>query len=433
MSTDQISRVEAKFKGALSEQALNDIGRQTGFAERMRDITPHRLALAMIATFSSSNAETLADIQRKFTLLTGIPVSYKPFHNQLSKAEFGEFMRKVLCHALGLLTQTVLRPMPGSALRQFDDILLQDGSSFGIKDVLAELYPGRFSKHTPAAVELHATMSIFQDCIARVTLAPDTQGERDFLPEPGSLSRKLILADRGYEDRDYFARVKLAGGGFVIRCKANANPLVKACWLADGKVRQFSGKKLKLFRAKLAGQDADLEVEHTVDGQTVSYRMVLIWNPIHQSHMILATSLDPLDFPPFVVRSIYAVRWQVELAFKEWKSYANLRKFNTGKAPIVQGLIWASLTAALLKRFLAHSAQVVHNVATSTRKAAMCLGDHVLLLLSSMVKKRDATPDISSVLTYLAKCARRFDLAQEQEDGRLVAGLEVVIRGPQNV
>ena len=76
MNTDQISRVEAKFKGALSEQALNDIGRQTGFAERMRDITPHRLALAMIATFSSSNAETLADIQRKFTLLTGIPVSY---------------------------------------------------------------------------------------------------------------------------------------------------------------------------------------------------------------------------------------------------------------------------------------------------------------------------------------------------------------------
>ncbi len=59
--------------------------------------------------------------------------------------------------------------------------------------------------------------------------------------------------------------------------------------------------------------------------------------------------------------------------FKEWKSYTNLHAFDTKKAPIAEGLIWASLSAAILKRFLAYAAQRVHQVAISTRKATMSL------------------------------------------------------------
>ncbi len=42
--------------------------------------------------------------------------------------------------------------------------------------------------------------------------------------------------------------------------------------------------------------------------------------------------------------------WYIELMFKECKSHANLQAFTTEKAPIVEGLIWASLCAVLLKR-----------------------------------------------------------------------------------
>jgi hypothetical protein len=48
-----------------------------------------------------------------------------------------------------------------------------------------------------------------------------------------------------------------------------------------------------------------------------------------------------------------------ELCFKEWKSYANLHPFDTANPHIAEGLIWASLCAAVLKRFLAHAAQRV--------------------------------------------------------------------------
>jgi hypothetical protein len=59
------------------------------------------------------------------------------------------------------------------------------------------------------------------------------------------------------------------------------------------------------------------------------------------------------------------------LLFKEWKSYANLHAFDTTDAPSAEALIWASLAAAALKRFLAHATEPLLQVVMATRKAAM--------------------------------------------------------------
>jgi hypothetical protein len=54
----------------------------------------------------------------------------------------------------------------------------------------------------------------------------------------------------------------------------------------------------------------------------------------------------PDPFSVDVVARLYRFRWQIELCFKEWKSYANLHRFDTANAHIAAGPIWASLCAA---------------------------------------------------------------------------------------
>jgi len=64
--------------------------------------------------------------------------------------------------------------------------------------------------------------------------------------------------------------------------------------------------------------------------------------------------------------------------FKEWKSYDNLYAHDTNNPHIAEGLIWASLCAALLKRYCAHTTQHLFAVPMSTQKVAMGM-QHVLL------------------------------------------------------
>ena len=106
---------------------------------------------------------------------------------------------------------------------------------------------------------------------------------------------------------------------------------------------------------------------------TLNSRLLVTWNETEERPRYLVTNLPRADFSLEQVCDAYRLRWQVELMFKEWKSYANLHAFGTQKASIAEGLIWAALCAAIMKRFLAHAAQRLHGVDISTRKATMAL------------------------------------------------------------
>ena len=140
----------------------------------------------------------------------------------------------------------------------------------------------------------------------------------------------------------------------------------------------------------------------------------------------LCTNLPRTPFPVDLISRLYRFRWQVELLFKEWKSYANLHKFDTGNPHIAAGLIWASLCAAVLKRFLAHAAQLVGGKAISTRRVAMCSGhiiDEIALALLACVSIAAVFRD---GMAYLLAIARRSNPKRDKKTGRLRGGLATV-------
>ncbi len=429
MNETELIRIHGKMKRAFDEETINGFGYATGFLERKRKVTSFSLATTLICLLATQKVESLADLQRGFAALTGKDIEYKPFHNQLAKESFPELMRLVLCHLLGRLVLRVLEPMATSPLRRFTDILLQDGSSLAVSDKLHEEYPGRFTTISPAAVELHATMSVYEDRPIRVSIAPDVDGERDFLPEANSLYRKLILTDRGYQDLGYCRDVERAGGYFVSRCKSNLNPTIVEAYVDGRRWRQLEGKKLKDVRAKLKGKHADLVVRWSRYGDGFEPRLLLVWNPAFRRHMFLLTNLEADEFPLHFVRELYSLRWQVELLFKEWKSYANVHRFQTGKAGIVEGLLWASLAAALVKRFLTHATSTVFGgVETSTRRAAMALTDHLRDVFRRIVRGRRFRSVLRELLDFLAKYARRAHPKRDKRTGRLNTGLRHALR-----
>jgi hypothetical protein len=170
--------------------------------ERFRLITPAKLCLAFVCALGSGNARTIADIHRYFNQLHSMSVRLKPFHNQLVKLGTPEFMRQVFEQVLALHLPAV-HTFSDAYRGYFKQVLLQDGTSFAVHDGLSLHFPGRFSTHSPAAVELHVTYDLEKAQPVRVSLSEDTASERDYLPEAQSLRGCLLMADAGYFSKAY--------------------------------------------------------------------------------------------------------------------------------------------------------------------------------------------------------------------------------------
>jgi len=160
-------------------------------------------------------------------------------------------------------------------------------------------------------------------------------------------------------------------------------------------------------------------------GKQIALRVVLLWNPKTKRHVVLVTNVNRNEFSARVVAALYRLRWQVELLFKEWKSYANLHRFATTKKPIAEGLIWGSLAAATLKRFLAHATQrLLPNVETSTQRVAKSIGEPLRELLVAVAEHRALRGPLRRLVDSLSTQARRAHPTRDRRKGRLATGLQ---------
>jgi hypothetical protein len=424
-----VTRFSHALRSVFSHGSLVSVGRATGHCRRLRTVTPQRLVCALVEALGAYRIRTIADILRTFNAQNELAVRYKAFHNRLAKTEFAGFMCQVYQLILRDLSQKVLRSALGQNLRRFTDIVVQDGSSFAVHDDLAEIFGGRFTKNRPAAVELHAYQSVFQDQAVQVQVAPDRQGERDFLPRPEALKGKLLLADRGYPCLEYFEQVIAAGASFLMRNKTNVNPRVIRVHGCGRRLPRHEGYLLRDVLRWLPRRRLDLDVQWgRPAGGTLQLRLVLIWVASKKQYTMLVTNVPRSTLSAGQAAAVYRLRWQIELMFKEWKSHCNLHEFDSAKPALVEGLIWASLCAAALKRSLAHAGQRCGaSVPLSTHVTAMC-GPHILpdLLRCALRNFRGLRAVIEKTLRFLWDNAQRAHPERDRARGRMRFGLDYV-------
>ena len=425
MKQHEVTKFLTGFKHAFSAGKITALGRKSGFFKRERNMTPMKMVMSLMSCFAGGQSTTLADIQRSYNALSSASIAYKPFHNQLAKPTFGHFMREVASHVLSTFVVEVLKPARDGNLAEFGRVLIHDGSSFAVHEGACRTYPGRFTTVSPAAVELHVTWDLCRERIEQVVLTPDTFTERAELPPAESLRGDLLLADRGYFDRAYLRDVDRHGGRFLMRAQQSINPMIDA---VNSGVRAVKvvGRSLKDVQRYLSKeQPNDLTVRWQVDGQPFICRLVSVWNPKARQFIHRVTNLALARYDAVAVGQVYRLRWQLELLFKEWKSHANLRAFSTVNPSIIEGLIWAAIVVAAVKRYLAHSAQLVVGVATSTLRTAKCAWQIMPALLKALLAgaPRGLRLAFLRAIDFLAVNAQRAHPKRELRNGRLATGL----------
>lgn len=432
----EIAEIESKLNACLGSKRLDQCGRQHGLEQRRhRGIPTSALVSSLLASLGSRKIETLADLHRDFQAANESTVNYKPFYEKLDRPGFPRVMQAVFGNILALLRLHVLAPDRSSPLRAFEDVIVHDGSSVTFHDALREEFPSRFTKVHPAGAELHVTLSMRQQAARKVQIAPDKESERKFQPSAASLKNKLLLADRGYRSAAYFSQIDQAGGYFAVRIDSTSNPIVERVLSGSRRLRRQVGRPLNEALARASGSEcADLVVSFPSqpDREACSFRLVVqkLRHPrCDRNHkdkwMRIMTNVDPQRLSKQQVLQAYRLRWQIELFFKELKSYANLRRFCTRKKAIAEGLVWASLCAIALKRYFAHACQLNRQIAAiSSRRVAMCAHTflpQVLLLLQNNSRRLGSV--LERAFAFLCVSARRANPSHERKRGRLALGL----------
>jgi hypothetical protein len=415
----------------LEENNLEKLGKESGFVQRRRTITATKFIGSLLHSLGTRKVESIADLHRDFNSDNNIFVNYKPYFDKLNSPGFPEFMRMLFERMMSEMSLKVLSPLKEGPFRVFTDVAIHDGTSFALHADLSDLFPGRFTTISPAAVELHATMSLFHDNLTAVTITADSECERHYTPDAKDLRRKLFMADRGYDDKQYAKEIERNRGSYLIRARSIMKPKVARIYRLSGKYRKLEGKKLdqvlkRVPKSKLL--DMDVCFENYYGEVDFSFRMVLKYNRSEKSWMRLMTNLPRRLFSAKSVLSAYRLRWQIELFFKELKSYANLHRFCTSKATIAEGLFWASLCVAFLKRYFAHACQnVCPGRDISTRRVAMCGHSFLGSFFRSMLRRfRGLRESLVEAFLFLFNNAARSNPRRERKKGRLACGLVAV-------
>jgi hypothetical protein len=361
------------LKSILNESEIESIAREAGFIKRRRLLSPFHFVCCLLSAFGTTDLLWIAQFHRSYCAESKRRIGYKPFHSQLKKKEVSIFLQSVLLRFMNSFISSELSPKK-SIKPLFDDILIHDGSSFAVKNKLKEKLPGRFTKTSPAAVEIHCTLSLLGKSPQHLTIAPDKEAEKHFRPAPETLTDKLILGDRGYEDRTYFRDIQLHNGWYAVRGKNSIKPMIVEARCERGRVqKRLQGKPLDL--SKLTGKHYDMEVEWNLPNRKIlKERLCIFYKKDHSKdkneYTLIHTNLKRTHYRLADISNLYRYRWQVELFFKECKSYSNLHKFDTGIEEIADAMIWGALCTAVFRRAFLERVQSFMKVTLSTLKGA---------------------------------------------------------------
>lgn len=179
---------------------------------------------------------------------------------------------------------------------------------------------------------------------------------------------ELLIGDRGYAHRDPMARVARAGGFFVVRIPWNIVPLntpdgekfelfgflrlipEAAAWEAPVSFTTSSGDSVKcrLVALRKSAACAEASRQKVLSEKSRKSRSIDPRSLEAAEYTILLTNANAETLSAQKALELYRLRWQIEIAFKRFKSLLNLDHLAAREPRMVQTYVLAKILGALL-------------------------------------------------------------------------------------
>lgn len=259
------------------------------------------------------------------------------------------FMKSCYAALLEEVLQPYLRPPAMVWEKSFDvfnGIELADSTSFELPDSMGVFYKG--GSKSVSSVKIQHRYELMKGETVALKIVSGDEHDSFYLKDlvNGIISKRLYIKDLGYYDLNYLAHIAENGGFFLSRYRTRT-----ACFIKNGRGKFESTLINDLVPAY--GLNRDVSMIY-IGSKKMKVRMIIEsipeehleerrnrvlkknksngYDTLHADSMLLCqyniyiTNVEESILGMARVRWLYALRWQIELIFKIWKSVFDMDK-----------------------------------------------------------------------------------------------------------
>jgi putative transposase len=165
----------------------------------------------------------------------------------------------------------------------------------------------------------------------------------------------LYVFDLAYYQGKLFRQIIDHGAHFLCRVKKDANFRI-----VDAGDSRWVGRDHQSFAAERRGRSFDIWIDYRYryiaerdwTFRHIELRLIGVWREDLQRHRLYLTSAPVFALPTAVAAEVYAVRWEIEMLFRELKTQLRLDHIPSGNRAAAECMLHASLLTLALNRNL---------------------------------------------------------------------------------
>jgi len=359
----QLDLDNAVLQELLPDKTLEAMARKTNaLDQRQRKLTCavfFWLIVLALRPGVSLNLTTLVSMAVTACLMAGMTAHQAVLSKQAISENFQrrpwQFFAEVLQYLLVAYATLFATPLGAADLALIQHLLLIDATVIRVANTLIQTFPAHRTGRRAewAALKLHLAFRLFRAVPAVLAITAQKVNERkvDFLRPRGELA--LYVFDLGYWWYWLFDEIIERGQHFISRLRSDCNPLIKAVYQGS---QEWVGKRLKDIT--LIGTEIDLLVNlssaNPANPRMVhDVRLVGQWVSENQAwHLYITSILERSIYTIGLIVQIYALRWQIEILFRDLKSVLGIVNFISTSENGVRIQIYAALIRYLLTRLI---------------------------------------------------------------------------------
>lgn len=406
-------------------KTVNAVARQTKFVQRASKLTGQLFLQAIVFAYIQKPTADLADIAQGCTDL-GVAISPQGVDQRIN-AQAMAFVQEMFRQAMTEFKNKLALPLP--ILQQFSALNLVDSSVVALPAQLQADYPGCGGNGPQASLKVQLVFEFLygnlQHLVFQAGRAPDQKYQAYLsVVQPGSLT----LMDLGYFCLDTFKAIMATPADVLSRflpqtglLTSDGQPLQLLAWLQSQSGSSFDldvqvglqakhGLPCRLLGLRLPQELADRRRQKAKDkarrthkAVTQAYLATLDWT-------LFVTNVPSTMLTLEQVAVLYRVRWQIELVFKLWKSYAGLKRVAGWRKERVLVELYAKLIGLVLTHFLVAPFRLHQDREISPVKVREILARFGRDLARNLAHR----PELLLTMAQLARYIQRFGFKEKR-------------------